>query len=174
MRHDTSATHKRACEIYAAKTAAPGTMPAEKMYEKMTRDSLNRFSHLFNTCHALAKHGGSFRDYVWQVKLDRKKGLDVGTGYDNDHAAQVFTHFIAKERRIRLLSEINEAPFLTLIVDGSTDSSSREGEMVYVRFCDKGSINVHFIGYVNVARANAVGILGALDTSMERYLNFIL
>jgi len=152
--------------------AAPGTMPAEMMYNKLNQQALDRYKHLFNSCHALAKHGGSFRDYVWQVQLDKKKGLDVGTGYDNDHSAQVFTHYISKQRRAELLAGINAAPFLTLITDGSTDTASREGEMVYVRFCNQGSVHVHFAGYINVDRANAAGILGALQTAMERYFNF--
>ncbi|KAJ8027906.1 hypothetical protein HOLleu_29996 [Holothuria leucospilota] len=60
---------------------------------------MNRLTMQFNTCHALARHAGPFTDYVWQNTLDSLKGLDVGTSYRNDHAAQIFTHYIARNEQ---------------------------------------------------------------------------
>jgi hypothetical protein len=55
-----------------------------------------------------------------------------------------------------------------VIVDGTTDSAALEAEMVYVRSAIQGRICCNFAGYVNIERANANGILGAIKTTMER------
>ena len=54
---------------------------------------------------------------------------------------------------------------MSLICDGSTDNSHTEAELVYVRYCHQGSINVHFVGVKNIAKGDAQVIEVAMSTA---------
>ena len=94
--------------------------------------------------------------------------MDVGNSYRNDKQAQKFTYHSAEIERENIRKRIEEAKFLTLIVDGTTDSGTVEAEMVYARYCARGQICVNFVSYVNVERANAPGIIDGMKTAMHR------
>ena len=59
---------------------------------------------------------------------------------------------------------VAEAKFVSLVCDGSTDNSQTEAELVYVRYCHKGSINVHIVGVKNIAKGDAKVIEVAMST----------
>ena len=48
--------------------------------------------------------------------------------------------------------------FISLICDGSTDSSRTEAELAFIRCCHKGSISVYFVGVKNVDTGDAQGM----------------
>lgn len=50
----------------------------------------------FRNAHAVAKLYKLFKDYVWLYKLDKAKGLGIGTINDNDKAGRVFTNYIGR------------------------------------------------------------------------------
>ena len=93
--------------------------------------------------------------------------MDIGNTYRNDKAAQQFTHFIAAVEEEKLRKGLKSTNFLSVLSDGSTDSSFKEQEIVYSRFCQGGVITEKFIGIVDVEKADAVGIKWALDTAMN-------
>ncbi|PIK60679.1 putative sperm flagellar protein 2-like [Apostichopus japonicus] len=128
--------------------------------------------HLFHTCHALVKHGHPFTDFLWHCELDKKKGLDVGNSYQNDKSAAVFTSYIANEEANKLKSQLGEAKFFSVLVDGSTDTSVKEVELSYVRYSICGEVYVRFLAIKSLERANAEiifkqAILGTLQTCWD-------
>lgn len=72
--------------------------------------------------------------------LDEKKGLDVGKTYRNSKACSLFVKYIAKAERDQLTKTIEEAKFCSVMVDGSTDRSVKEEELIYVRVCKEGKV----------------------------------
>ena len=92
--------------------------------------------------------------------------MDLGTTYRNDKAAQNFTHFIAEVERLKLVSQIRDSKFLAVMSDGSTDKSVTEQEIVYVRMANKGLVKEHFVSIESVEKADAGGVLAAIETSM--------
>ena len=154
--------------MQAAQASEIGTTPAEKILTTLTTPTFDRLCRLFRSCHALAKHARPYTDYFWMCDLDEKKGLDVGTSYRNDKQANEFTHHIAEVAREKIRDAAQTAKFLAVISDGTTDSAALEAEMVYLRHAHRGTIAVNFAGYVNVERANAPVILGAITTAVTR------
>jgi hypothetical protein len=61
------------------------------------------------------------------------KGIDVGTTYINDKYCAKFISAIAAVRKQEQDRIISEAPFMSVISDGATDSSCKEAEIVLVR-----------------------------------------
>lgn len=70
------------------------------------------------------------------------KGLKIGTTYNNDKSAKMFTQAIADTERAMVKTEIEESKFSSLLSDGATDLSVTENEIVYVRVCKQGTISV--------------------------------
>ena len=52
--------------------------------------------------------------------------------------------------------------------DGSTDSSVKEEELVYVRWSHKGKIESKFVGIKSVEKADAAHITSTIREIMER------
>ena len=159
--HETSATHIKATQILSAKSE-PEKTPAYKMICTLNKETIEKLSKLFRTCHGLAMHNRPYTDYTWLSELDETKGLSLGKTYRTTEYAKVFTHFIADVERKKVTNQINNAQFVTVLSDGSTDSSITEQEMFFVRTCSAGRISVSFAGIKQVEKGNAQAIHAAL------------
>ena len=62
---------------------------------------------------------------------------------------------IAEVERRHLAHRLANARFLSLISDGTTDSSISEAEIVFVRYSIGGIVATSFVGVENVAKADA-------------------
>ena len=166
-KHNTSKNHTDYERQNKAEQAEPGTSTAEKSLTAMNSVVQNRIKRLFRNAHALAKHSRPYTDYNWICKLDITKELDVGQTYTNEKACVAFIHYIANTER-KITTEILEnAPFFSLISDGSTDSSRQEAEILYVRAAHQGHVKTRFVGIKNVAKADADGIVHAVKQLMN-------
>ena len=68
------------------------------MLSKINQAKRNQMMLKFRNTHALLKNYRPFTDYVWMNRLDRFKGLDVGSDYARDKSAAVFAYHIAEVR----------------------------------------------------------------------------
>ncbi|XP_062580302.1 zinc finger protein 862-like [Saccostrea cucullata] len=58
--------------------------------------------------------------------------------------------------------------FFSILIDGATDSSVTENELVYVRFVNNGVPENHYLSIEDIQNADAKGILNCIDQSFER------
>ena len=56
---------------------------------------------------------------------------------------------------------------MSVIVNGSSDSSITENEMVYIHTCHKGEVKTTFIKCCQVQRGTALGVINAIKRSAE-------
>lgn len=103
----------------------------------------------------------AFSDFVWMCQLDEVKGVNAGSTYRNDKSCSAFIRSISAVERLSTADKLNEADFLTAISDGSTDVSTIENEIVYIRACIKWE-PISFVELVAVSKANANGIYRAI------------
>ena len=61
---------------------------------------------------------------------------------------------------------------MSVIVDGSSDSSITENKMVYIHACQKGEVKTTFIKYCEVQRGTALGVINAIKRSAETVMEF--
>ena len=94
------------------------------------------------------------------------KGVDIGNTYRNDKAAQTFTFYIAEVLRQQMETTFNEVHFLAMMMDGSTDKAIIEQEIVYARYATKGVVKEQFVSLQHVEKADAPGLVQALDRAM--------
>ena len=148
---------------------------------------MSRLAVLFRNAHAIAKAGRPFTDMEWMCALDEKKGLDVGALYRTDKKCCEFIHYIAEEQRVGLQQKLQSNNFFSIMVDGTTDSSVSDAEIIYIRYTStllaqilllaymhrqavKGVVSVHFLAYVNITRGTADHILNAIVLALEKGL----
>ena len=148
--HEKSGLHIKASHIYSSKTST-GTQilratEAGRALISLKQSERHRLAHLFRNTHAIVKHNRPLSDFHWLCSLDKMKGLDIGNTYLNDRAALDFVGSIAKAERDGIGSMINKAPFISFMMDGSTDISGDEQEAIYIRTSVRGKISEKFLG----------------------------
>eukprot|EP00063_Salmo_salar_P020903 XP_013995738.1 PREDICTED: zinc finger protein 862-like [Salmo salar] len=104
---------------------------------------------------------------TWSGCLDEKKGIAVGSTYRNEKQAKEFMHHIAEVERSNIRENLKNPTFLSIMSDGSTDTSVKDEELVYVRFCHKGKIELKFVGIKSVEKADGAHISNAISAIME-------
>ena len=167
--HQVSLNHQKSTKIIEGRTSVTAT-PAFKIICSLNKDILEKLEKMFRNCHAIAMNNRPFSDYVWLCDLDDMKGLSLGKTYRNEKAAIVFTHAIAQVERSKCLSLAQNCKFLSILADGTTDSSISEQEMFCIRTSVNGEVKVLFTAVVAAEKANAPGILSAMEKAIVTYL----
>ena len=98
-------------------------------------------------------------------ELDEMKGVLKGKSYRNRTPAKIFIHHISESQRDLDCVEMKTANFISLILDGTTDLSVIEDEIVYVHYTKDGKVNVKLLGLENVEWADTEGILGVIKSA---------
>lgn len=68
----------------------------------------------------------------------------------------------------RSIQKIAEKKFYSILIDGATDSSVTENELVFVRLVNCGVPENHYLSIEDIQNANAQGILNCIEKSFER------
>ncbi len=113
---------------------------------------------LFNTAYGLAKENRPFTDFPTVCSIQLKNGLELGDTYITNKAAQLFTGYIAKTLKNQTSAEIREKRFVTVMSDGSTDTTIVEQEVVYVRYVHHGNPVTRLASIEALDHGNAEGV----------------
>ena len=76
-------------------------------------------------------------------ELDEGKGIQLGEKDRSAFAWKEFVHAIADVSQKEISKYMASCKFLSVIVDGSCDSSITENEMVYIHTCVKGQVKTN-------------------------------
>ena len=115
---------------------------------------------MFNTAYGLAKKIRPFTDFPTACCIQEKNGL-VGLFdeiYITDKAAKHFTSSIAKTLRQKTAADVHKARFMSVMSDGSTDTTIVEHEVVYVRYVDLGNPVTKLASIQALEHGNAEGV----------------
>ena len=105
----------------------------------------------FNTAYNIAKEELPFTKFKSQIILMKKNGLNVNPTYSNDTACAQFVGVIADT----LADKVAHAPYLSFMLDGSTDKSTKECRIIYARIVEDGKPCNILIGHIEVEHAHA-------------------
>ena len=87
----------------------------------------------------------------------------------NEVAGANFIDTIGTSIHQKLLEDIEKCNYFTLLMDGSTDSSFTEQELIYVLFLDsKGTPSLKFLSIKNIKHTHAYGLKGLIVQAFER------
>ena len=141
---------------------------AEQAIQQMDSANQARLKKMFIVTHALMKQRQSYNSFLWACSMEDRLDVDMGTSYRTDKKCREFCHFIAEVERLKLVELYQQTKFISLVVDGSTDSSVTEQEIIYIRMAISGKLNVRLLGISATEKANAPGILqGVMKSACE-------
>jgi hypothetical protein len=140
---------------------------ADRALDMLNVSVASRVQHLVRNAHAIARNARPYTDFVWMCELDRSKGLDIGFTYQTDKYCRVFQSSIAEVERQKLVEKVANCKFLSIMVDGSTDTSVQEQELLYVRTVEMGEPQMTFVSIESVEKSDAPSVLRAIENAME-------
>nr|XP_057918161.1 zinc finger protein 862 [Doryrhamphus excisus] len=124
---------------------------------------------LFNTAYYVAQKEKPFVEYQHLLDLQKKNGLDIPKHYTSDNACRRFIPFIFETLKKPQLQNIQNARVISVLADGSTDKSTVEQELVYIRYILDGEPVSQFLSIEEVNNGNAQGILQSIEGAFDRY-----
>ncbi|CAC5416906.1 unnamed protein product [Mytilus coruscus] len=173
--HERSETHKKCLSGHIAKTKPKGTPEGEKAVVLKNKAAVDKLKILFRNAHYIAKAGRPYTDYRSLCGHGKAQGLDVGETYLTDKYCQKFVTVIAKHRREIQRKIVNQSPFLSIISDGSTDTSSTEAEIVYMKVLNKCQMQATPSDFRKESSAKARNFLKLLkDESVITWLHLTM
>lgn len=97
--------------------------------------------------------------------------MDIGTQYRTDKKkAAEFANCIAKAENDKVVQGMKDVRFISAISDVSTDSSYQKAEIVFIRHCHKGEINVNCSLVKNVPKDDADSISKVIMSGLKKNL----
>ena len=165
-KHEASDKHQLAVEADLAANA-PEKTPMVQAVARLTQQQNDKMLLLFRTAYCIIKQMFSLNLFAALLSLQKMNGVALGSAYSNGKAASTFINSIASVELSNLINSLNEKEFFSLLLDGSTDVSTMEQEIVYVRFMVDGRPKNELLGMMSVKQANAEAILEGLNIFMN-------
>ena len=166
--HETSKSHMDSSRIALSKKN-PTNAPATVAIRQLNAQNIQRLNIRFRNAHAVAKLDKSFKDYVWLCKLDKAKGLDIGTTYENDMAGRTFAHYISEVETNNTVLLLKKASFFSITIDGATDSGGMEQESLYMHVCVEGAKEQRFLQFIHPKTTSAQDIFKSIVECLESF-----
>ncbi|XP_073537153.1 zinc finger protein 862-like [Phyllobates terribilis] len=133
----------------------------------MDEDIFKHMTILFNVAYYIAKNNRPFTDFEGLLELTEKLGSAVRQEYANDKRCKEFISHMAEIIRKNLISELKEAKYVGLMLDGSTDKAGVEQLILYVRYIKDNRVKEVFLSVSPLEMATADGYLEALTEELR-------
>ena len=145
------------------------SLPIGRGSAKVTEKDKQTLTVRSNTVYYLAKNKCLYSEFQNLLLLQVKNGVKTSDMYHNERAGANFIDTIGTSIRQKVLEDIEKCNYFTLLMDGSTDSSFTEQELIYVLFLDsKGTPSVEFLSIENIKYVHAYGLKGSIVQAFER------
>ena len=184
--HEKSAMHKRAGEVTEhEKAEEQGTSVKRRIVQEVPEDApINRglkvmrseeqkiVSKLHDVAYYVAKRNLPFTEFEHLLNLEKLHGVEYKLkSYQNTTGCRSFIQNIAVYLfRIDISEKVERVNFITVLCDGSTDTSITEQEVIYVIFADPDSFRP-ILAFFEVAALtesqDAVGLKQAIQLSFK-------
>ncbi|XP_030260383.1 zinc finger protein 862-like isoform X2 [Sparus aurata] len=124
-------------------------------------ETIKQLKMKFNIAYYVAKEEIAFTKFPKLFALHKKNGVDINPTYNNDKRCAEMIGQIADVMREELREKIESAHYLAVLIDGDTDVSNTECEIVYIRLVEAGKpVNI-LVGQQALGHAHALGVLNA-------------
>ena len=164
LKHAKSKSHTYSRECYLNRKARPcGALPQVLAQSRTAQQAeIQRGLEIkFNLAYTIAKEElpFSFTKFRPFLLVTRKNGVQINPTYDNDVKCAEMISVICDSMKAELRDHLQSANYMSIIIDGDTDISVKECEIVYVRLLDNGKPVNKLLGQQEVAHAHAQGNL---------------
>ena len=147
--------------------------PIAQSLNSLSEDERRKLRAKFDITYFVATEQLAYRKYPRICELEARHGVNLGSSYLHENAGKEFVHYIAESRKRDLLSDISKAKFFSLLMDGSTDQSNADNELLLVLWCDPDSKDekIHTrISYLSIHKPHHVtaeGLFQSLEYGLK-------
>ena len=141
-----------------------------KSFLRLNPADKNSLRVKFNTTYYVIKKERPFIDYPDLLKLQAKNGIEnFGSSYRNADASAYFGDYTGKVLREDLKNLISKSNYYSVLSDGSTDSSVREQETIYILFICGGVPFLKYLSIESVKVADSAGLKETLEKAFSQF-----
>ncbi|MEE6461244.1 hypothetical protein FKM82_001240 [Ascaphus truei] len=161
-KHEISVKHLRCTAAHEGELnqqVRPQQECMNKMDEKM-------FKTAFNCAYYIAKSNKPFSDLPELIGLLSKCDVETLHQYSNKPCMEFISH-IASVVRSDLIRKIKKSPFVSLLLDSSSDKSEEEQLIVCVRYLKNTKLEEAFLSILPLEDATANEYLTALQNQLQ-------
>lgn len=185
--HFTSFVHKKAEEFereekaketgerYEVNMKVPANAAIRNSIDKMgklTPDQKESLRKLFRIAYLQAFMARPYLDFATIIGLQKMNGVMFfkTNSYENETACRTFVSYCAKTFLNVDVEKIKRSNFVTVMSDGSTDSSVIEKECIYLLYVDPDNFKPTYVllGLIDVESQDAVGLVNAIKKAFEK------
>ena len=136
VKHSKSDIHKKAVSLERQPTRTINEIlrstPIGRAVASASRSSeKERVSGLFEVAYMILREEMPFTKFPAIVELDKRHGVCVGQTYHTEHKCQEFVSIIRETMSDDLVQALRSCRYMSVLMDGSTDSSMTEKEPFY-------------------------------------------
>jgi len=175
--HAATDMHRRAMEL-EAKESARSVMKYAPTARAMAQANLSEVAKLrikkkFDIAYMIAKENLAITKMGSICKLEERHGMNLGSGYKNDHSCAMFIEFIACEQAESLVSTIGKCHFISLQADGTTHSGNIENKLFMILYldphCTDGQVHIRnrFLTTRYLKSGTAEGLYDAFGSALK-------
>ena len=136
---------------------------------KMTDQEDDLLKTRFNTAYYLSKSERPYNDFEGQLLLQRKNGAKYYKSYRNERSSANFVDTCDQVLKNAMVEDLLRAKYYSVLMDGSTDSSVTEQELIYILYLSKNRTpEVNFFSIESVKTADVEGLESSLEEAFER------
>ena len=148
-------------------------MPIVQSLSMISEEEQQKLKLKFDIAYFVATEHIAYQKYPKLCELQIRHGVNLGTSYLNENSAKEFVQYIAESKLQSVQSAVQSSSFFSLLMDGSTDASNSENEMVFVMWCDVNSNDhtVHtrmtYLSMHTPLHTNAEGLFESLQQGLQ-------
>ena len=142
--------------------------------QKMSEAERTTLLKKIEIAHFVAYEEMAFTKYKKLVKLEERHGVSLGKSYGGDDACKQFLRGINGAMEDELKMKLDEAKFVGIMADGSTDAAVKDQEAIFAFYFDPKPVHEErvkvvttFVGIIDGKDTDAPGILKSIDQAFE-------
>ena len=141
--------------------------------QNMSEKERSSLLEKIEVAHFVAYEEMAFTKYE-KLKLEKRHRVPLGEAYGGDNACKNFVRAIHGAMEGELKTELDEAKFVGIMADGSTDAAVKDQEAIFAFYFDPKPVNEErvkvvttFVGMIDGKYTDAPGIVESIDQAFE-------
>lgn len=162
VKHNISQRHIQCRDLHLLREEKPSCTVSAALRRQVLLSEEEKRRQLkikINIAYFIAKEEEPFVKFGPLISLHKKNGVDINPTYDNDVRCAEMIGQIADIMRESLSAKLKAAKYLAVLIDGDTDISNTECEIVYVRLLEDGKPVNLLVGQQTLEHSHAIGKL---------------
>lgn len=120
----------------------------KKIFQFLNKSVFDKFEKLFRNSYVIVKVSRFLLDFIWIVRFDEKKGIDVGQIYRNVNSCKEFFVLIVVVECKKIEQQLKDVKLYIIMLDGCRDVLVIENKIVYIYFVLNGEVYCYFVGFI--------------------------